>query len=267
MSDPLASPTTPIDAESALDWCERFVEANVGRDPLAAALRVRALRRPLAAVYAFARMADDLARTPGEPPAARRRSLDALEDRLARAWHGDAQHPLFVALDRVSRDHTLPITPFRELVAGMRAEVEPHQPVTFAASVRRYESSVGPIARILLAMAGADPSSGSFALAERFAVGLRLLDDLVDLDADLGRGRCTLPAEDLAAFGLEPADLRAEAGDPRVAEMLAFAATRARAFVLLGRPLRRIAPEPLRPLVDALLRIGLRAAERLEAGA
>lgn len=266
MSDPLTTPTVPLDADSALDWCERFVEANIGRDPLAIALRVRALRRPLAAVYAFARTADDLARAPGESPADRRGSLDALEDRLQRAWHGDATHPLFVALDRVSRDHALPITPFRDLVAGMRLEIEPTAPVTFAASVRRYESSVGPIARILLSLAGAG-TSGPFALAERFAVGLRLLDDLVDLDRDLARGRCTLPAEDLAAFGLQPADLRGEDRDPAVSELLAFAAARARAFVLLGRPLRRAAPEPLRPLVDALLRIGLRAADRLETGA
>jgi phytoene/squalene synthetase len=265
MSDPLVDSPALVDAEGALDWCEQFVEANVGRDPLVAALRVRTLRRPLAAIYAFARTADDLARAPGEPVAARRRSLDALEDRLERAWHGEAQHPLFVALDRVSRDHALPITPFRDLVAGMRAEIDFVQPITFASAVRRYESSVGPIARILLLVAGGDPT-GPVQLAERFAVGLRLLDDLVDLESDLARGRATIPAEDLAAFGLALEDLRASERDPAVLEMIAFAAARARAFVLLGRPLRRMAPEPLRPLVDALLRIGLRAAERLEAG-
>lgn len=265
MSDPQTTPIT-LDPDSALDWCERFVEANVGRDPLAAALRVRSLRRPLSAVYAFARMADDLARTPGEPPAARRRALDALEDSLQRAWHGDARHPLFVALDRVSREHGVPITPFRELVTAMRGEIEPTPPVTFASVVRRYESSVGPIARILLLVAGAE-APGAFALAERFAVGLRLLDDLTDLERDLEAGRCTLPAEDLAAFGLEVDALRARGDDPVVAELVAFAATRARAFVLLGRPLRRCVPDPLRPLVEALLRIGLRAADRLDRGA
>lgn len=265
VSDPFALEPIGSDADFALSWCERFVDAHARRDPLAAVLRVPILRRPVAAIYAFARTADDLAGGHAEP-AAKAAALDTLEDRLERAFHGHPEHPIFVALERVARDHALPITPLRELVGGLRSEISPSAPATFEALARRYASSVGPIARVLLHIAG-EPSASIAMLGERFAVGLRLLDDIVDLRADLSDGRCNLPAEDLLAYGLTPRDLLVRPRDEAVGELVACSAARARAFVLQGRSVQRLGPECLRPLVDALSRLALRTIERLETGA
>jgi len=49
----------------------------------------------------------------------------------------------------------------------------------------------------------------------RFGKGLQLVNILRDLPADLRQGRCYVPAEELAAGGLAPADLLAPANEPR----------------------------------------------------
>ena len=47
----------------------------------------------------------------------------------------------------------------------------------------------------------------------RFGKGLQLVNILRDLPADLAKGRCYLPADKLAAVGLQPADLLAAANE------------------------------------------------------
>ncbi len=62
------------------------------------------------------------------------------------------------------------------------------------------------------------------ALGTRFGKGLQLTNVLRDLPRDLRQGRCYLPREDLARWGLEPRDLldpgRAPAARPLLAEWL-----------------------------------------------
>lgn len=52
--------------------------------------------------------------------------------------------------------------------------------------------------------------------ARAFGQGLQLVNILRDLPRDLRNGRCYLPAERLAAFGLQPADLLDPANEPRL---------------------------------------------------
>ena len=54
------------------------------------------------------------------------------------------------------------------------------------------------------------------AQAVRFGQGLQLVNILRDLPADLQQGRCYLPAEELAACGLTPADLLDPAVEPKL---------------------------------------------------
>jgi farnesyl-diphosphate farnesyltransferase len=49
----------------------------------------------------------------------------------------------------------------------------------------------------------------------RFGKGLQLVNILRDLPADLGKGRCYLPRQSLAAAGLTPEDLRSAGNEPR----------------------------------------------------
>src|SRR5688572_13818342 len=87
--------------------------------PVASLLLPRRLRRPVSAIYHFARTADDFA-DEGDFPAsvrlARLAHFDAQLDRIARGE--PAQEPLFVELARVIETHRLPLAPFHALISA-----------------------------------------------------------------------------------------------------------------------------------------------------
>ena len=76
------------------------------------------------AVYAFARAADDFADEP-EFHGQRQSALTNWEDELIRTFHGESDHPIFVALQQTVEACDLPITLFKDLLAGFRMDLAP----------------------------------------------------------------------------------------------------------------------------------------------
>lgn len=68
----------------------------------------------------------------------------------------------------------------------------------------------------------------------RFGKGLQLVNILRDLPADLRQGRCYLPAERLAAIGLQPADLLHPANEPKLRPLYHEYLDHARAHLAAG---------------------------------
>src|SRR5262249_17966829 len=70
------------------------------------------------ALYAFVRTADDYS---DEPQYAGRRAdeLDRWDDLLHRCFHGEAEHPVFIALSATIEKYDLPITPFSDLLSAL----------------------------------------------------------------------------------------------------------------------------------------------------
>ena len=68
--------------------CERLAREHYENFPVASRLLPAAMRPHIAAIYAFARTADDYADEPGLAPAERLRRLDAWGDQLAAAGSG-----------------------------------------------------------------------------------------------------------------------------------------------------------------------------------
>jgi farnesyl-diphosphate farnesyltransferase len=70
--------------------------------------------------------------------------------------------------------------------------------------------------------------------AVRFGKGLQLVNILRDVPADLRLGRCYLPADRLAAAGLQPADLLEPANTPRLRPLYDEYLARAEAYLQAG---------------------------------
>ena len=78
--------------------------------PVASILLPRHLRRPVQAIYAFARQADDFADEGDDPPEVRLAKLNLFRTELDRIERGEqAELPLFHDLALIIREHQLPI--------------------------------------------------------------------------------------------------------------------------------------------------------------
>src|SRR5512139_3799905 len=100
----------------AVDHYENF--------PVASILMPKRLRKPVAAIYHFARAADDIADEGELPDNERLRQLDDFRDELAHiAADETPSRPLFRHLAIEIKEHKLPMQPFHDLLDAFAQDV------------------------------------------------------------------------------------------------------------------------------------------------
>ncbi len=194
------------------------------------------LRNPIWAIYAFARCADDFADEP-QYSGHRAIELDRWQDQLLDTFHGvSPSHPVFVALaDTVSR-YELPITPFLNLLAGFRTDLEARRYATFNELQSYTALSAEPVGQLFLYLAGhREPRLHRY--AEDLASGLALANFWQDLSVDLSRDRVYVPSEELLYFGLTIDDLARPGTEAQSRALIRYLVSRTRALFERARPL------------------------------
>ena len=262
---PDGTPPESYDLAHAQAFCTALRDEWAGVDPIAAALDAPAWRDAAAPVYAFARLANSFADEPGHA-GHRAEALAAWEHQLERAFHGEAWHPVFVALADIVRRADVPITPLRDLLSSFRMDLTGPPPGTFETLLQHCRMAAGSLGRLVMHVAGqTDP----FVLerADDLAVGLRLVGIVADLGSDIRRDRHYLPVEDFTAFGVERDDLLDPlANADAIADLIAFQLARARTWLARGRPLLRVVDPQTKTMVAMLLHHGHDRVERIERG-
>ena len=235
-------------------YCERVTRGHARTFALASWLLPAEKRRATFALYAFCRVADDMvdgATRPGDPEVAAmlaryRRQLDA-------ALVGRPDGPVFRELARVARDYRIPPTVLHELLDGIERDLHPVRYQSWAELALYCEgvaSSVGEMCTHVFGIAPSDGAcstatavlsahEGAVRYARTLGVAMQLTNILRDVGEDAARGRCYLPDEDLATFGLTAADVlehRVPAHDERWRALMAFEARRARALYAAAMP-------------------------------
>lgn len=125
----------------------------------------------------------------------------------------------------------------------------------------------GSVGRYWTELHGGGGDGELVALGERFGKGLQLVNILRDLAADLGRGRCYLPGDELGRLGLEPAALTAAGAGARLRPVFDAWLQVARGHLLAGLRYLELLPGGwrLRASTSWPLLIGLRTLELLSA--
>jgi hydroxysqualene synthase len=176
--------------------------------PVASVLCPPALRPAIAAIYWFARTADDLADEGDAAPAQRLADLAAYRadlDALVAGRSGSGRWAgVFGALQPVMQRHALPAGPLRDLLSAFEQDVgNPIYPDR-AALLDYCRRSANPIGRLLLHLYGVQDAADQ-RRSDAICTALQLINFWQDLGVDQHRGRSYLPLQDLAAHGLHSA--------------------------------------------------------------
>lgn len=224
-------------------YCEALVRARHHNYPVASMFARSQLRKHIFALFAFARVADDFADEKAYE-GRRARELDRWEEQLHAAYHGHADHPVFVALADTVDKFALPITEFTELLSGFRTDLERRRYSTFD-ELRSYtRQAAEPIGRLLLYIAGyRAPELHAYADDLSTAVAVARL--VQDVAGDWQRGRVYLPAEDLRHFGVTEDDIEARRVSKAVGYLVRYEVARTRALFERARPLVDLAGSDL----------------------
>jgi phytoene synthase len=184
----------------------------------------------IAALYAFARTADDAVDVPapGEGPERIRERLRGMQLELRRAAAGQSVDPRWVVLGEAIRRHDIPLQPFDDLVAGLLMDLDGARYRTFADLELYCYRVAGTVGLMITPVAGYRRGSDALEHAKTLGTAMQLTNILRDVGEDLALGRVYLPDEDLARFGLTQADLAARRVDARFEALMEFEIARAR---------------------------------------
>ena len=240
--------------------------------PVASWLCPPHLRAPIAAIYAFARTADDIA---DEGPAnAAQRLADLAAYRADLHAIAAAQAPserwsaVFAPLAAMLKSHALPVPLLDDLLSAFIQDVEKTR--DGAGYAHRTElldycrRSANPVGRLLLHLYGVQ---GAQALDESDAIctALQLINFWQDLSVDLPRTRFYLPDEDCAAHGVDRAQLLALRPTAQTTALIQELSGWTRATMLRGAPLVHRVPGRMGWELRLVVQGGLRILDKVDA--
>jgi phytoene synthase len=225
--------------------CMALARSHYENFPVASWLLPARMRPHVAAVYAFARIGDDIADEGADAPAERRERLRLWQDRVHRAAMGDNGHLVggggadrealvARAVGHSIRSLDLPLALFDDLLSAFGQDTMTTRYASWADVFDYCRRSANPVGRLVLRIAGhrdeaLDRSSDAFCTA------LQLTNFWQDFGRDWRAGRLYLPAEELLACGAREAELANGRLSPAWALALARAVSVTRALFDQGR--------------------------------
>ncbi len=217
--------------------CQQLAQSHYENFPVASRLMPAHLRPHAAAIYAFARIADDFADEPGREPEERIRLLADWKARLHSALAGrvesrqevppDKDQPpgnglvpdrVFLALaDTVTR-FDLPVSLLDDLLSAFNQDVTTTRYATWADVFDYCRRSANPVGRLVLRLSGYRDDQLDRA-SDAVCTALQLTNFWQDLAVDWSRGRLYVPEETWRPRGADPVGLndgRMEGDDARL---------------------------------------------------
>lgn len=184
----------------------------------------------IAALYGFARIADDLVdeRPPGASPEAIRAELHRMLAELRRAVAGEPVGPRWLVLGETVRRYAIPLQPFDDLVLGLEMDLEGRRYRTFDDLGLYCYRVAGTIGLMITPVAGYREGTPALEHAKTLGAAMQLTNILRDVGEDHARGIVYLPEEDLERFGLSAADLPAHVGELAFRDLVDLEIARAR---------------------------------------
>ncbi|MEJ2008773.1 MAG: squalene synthase HpnC [Acidobacteriota bacterium] len=242
--------------KAAYATCRQMARRHYENFPVASLLVPREKRDALAAIYAFARSADDFADEPGVE--GRLEALAGWRRKLYQCVKGEIDHPIFLALSDAIDKNNLSVANLDNLIRAFEMDVRINRHQNFESLLQYSTYSANPVGRLMLELFGhREPEL--LALSDNICTALQLTNFWQDVRIDLERDRIYLPLEDLARFNMTVDDLKRwglenrDQADPEMVSrwrsLLALEAGRTWELFRNGKPLpERVVPELRRQL-------------------
>ena len=261
---PVVAPKRPAAIAPPVEHYENF--------PVASWLCPPRLRPAIAAIYAFARTADDLADEGDAPAHERLTDLAALRADLQAAARGDTPSPrwlpVFGPLAAVIAPFALPLPLLDDLLRAFEQDViKTHAQAGYAdrAELLDYcRRSANPVGRLLLHLYGVGDAQ-ALRQSDAICTALQLINFWQDLSVDIPRHRHYLPRADCAAHGACQAELLALQSTRENARLIADCADWARTTMDSGAPLVHRLPGRAGWELRLVVQGGLRILDKVEA--
>jgi squalene synthase HpnC len=226
--------TAAVSRRSAFRWCREFARAHQENFTVISWVLPKEIRPHFASLYSYCRMTDDLG---DEASGDRLALLDEWEQDLRRAFAGEAERPIFVALAYTVRKYDIPIGPFLRLIEANRMDQRVSRFATYDDLLHYCSFSATPVGHMVLCVLGYRDEDRQ-RLSDATCIGLQLANFWQDVTVDWEeKGRIYLPQEDLDRFGVSEESIARREMSPAFRELMQFEVERTRELFRRGREL------------------------------
>jgi len=232
--------------------------------PVASILMPRRLRKPVAAIYHFARAADDIADEGELSDTERLRQLDEFRTELARIANNETPlTPLFKNLAAEILMHELPMQPFHDLLDAFSQDVVKKRYDDYDELLNYCRRSANPVGNLLLHLYE-EATPVNIAYSDAICTSLQLINFWQDVSKDYAIGRIYLPLDELAQYGVSEEQIAQGISNDAWRALMKFQVDRARAIMLAGKPLGTILTGRIGLEMRMIIAGGLRILRKLE---
>jgi squalene synthase HpnC len=232
--------------------------------PVASILMPKRLRKPVAAIYHFARAADDIADEGDLPNEERLRQLDEFRAELTRIANGETPlTPLFHNLAAEVQQHSLPMQPLYDLLDAFSQDVVKKRYANFDEVLDYCRRSANPVGNLLLHLYG-EATPVNIAYSDAICTSLQIINFWQDVEKDHAIGRIYLPLDELAKFGVSETQIAQGVANDAWRELMKFQVDRARAMMISGKPLGTILTGRIGLEMRMIIAGGLRILDKLK---
>ncbi len=232
--------------------------------PVGSILMPRRLRRPVAAIYNFARAADDIADEGTLSNDERLRQIDEFRAELERIAEGSA--PLTVLFQRLAleiKNYVLPMQPYHDLLDAFSQDVLQKRYPNYDELLEYCRRSANPIGALLLHLYD-EATPVNLAYSNAICTSLQLINFWQDVAKDYAIGRIYLPQDEMARFQVNEAQIAEGVVDDAWCKLMQFQVDRARALMQYGAPLGNILTGRIGLEMRMIIAGGLRILSKLE---
>ena len=231
--------------------------------PVASLLLPRRLRRPIEAIYRFARSADDIADEGEAPAATRLQRLAEYGAELERIERGEA--PLgedFRTLATIIEEWRLPVQLLRDLLEAFAQDVVKKRYADYPELLDYCRRSANPVGRLLLHLVGR-VSTEHLHRSDCICSALQLINFWQDIALDWQKERVYLPQADLERFQIAETEIAAGRWTEAWARLLDCQLARTQRLMSEGAPLVHQLPGRMGWEIRLTVQGGLRILERI----
>jgi len=228
----------PEPVDRAYRHCLSLAHSHYENFPVASLLVPKRLRGPIAAIYAFARSADDIADEGDVEADVRLARLQGYRERLQALGRGEpVDEPVFIAIADSIRRYSLPLSLFDDLLTAFIQDVRTTRYDTDAEVLDYCRHSANPVGRLLLYLYGV-ADDANLRDADAICTALQLINFLQDLEQDYRENnRIYIPQQALHRHGIDESWFVHRRSDAAMRALIDEQIDQARTLLLQGAPL------------------------------
>ncbi len=189
-----------ISTKAAYKHCLKIAHNHYENFPVASWFLPRRMRLPIAAIYAFARKADDYADEGNADDNSRIKSLDKMAQNIDNCYAGNPPDlPMYIALSDTIKRFNLPAELFHDLLSAFKQDVTQKRYADFGELMDYCRRSANPVGRLMLHIYG-QTDRQSLGHSDALCSALQLINFYQDMAQDYDENdRIYIPQDEIRA--------------------------------------------------------------------